>query len=141
MVYYILIALSLFSLAGLAVVLGWQARENRRRQINYRELGNYRVSGLLVDYLAFKIVRFFRGLVIKSYVFSMHFIKNLISTARYLIVKIERRFNRLAANLTKPDEIHTTDKVSFFLREIKDHKETMMAEMKNSSSNNKEIEN
>jgi hypothetical protein len=133
MVYYILIILSLASLSGLVGILGWQIKGNRQKNLDYRSLGNYAITGLVIDYMAFKIVRFFRELIFKSYLFLVHFVKNCISTSRYIIVKVERRFNNLAANMPEPDEFHKTDKVSHFLREIKDHKENAMSEIKNSS--------
>lgn len=130
MIYYILAFLSLVSLAGIVFILFRRVRHNRQLGIDYHSLGNYAVTGLFIDYLAFKIVHFFRGVLFKTYVFSAHFIKNCISIARYLIVKIERRFKLAVANIPRPDEVHKTDKVSFFLKEIKDHKETVMAELK-----------
>ncbi len=129
MVYYILAVLSLISLVGLVFVLARQVRYNRSHNIDYRSLDHYAVTGLVIDYLAFKIVRFFREVLLKSYLFSVHFIKNCISTARFVIVKVEKKFNRIAANMPEPEDIHKTDKVSFFLREIKDHKENAMAEL------------
>lgn len=131
MVYYILAVLSLISLAGLVFILARQVRYNRGLNIDYRSLDHYAVTGLVIDYMAFKIVRFFRELLLKAYLFSVHFVKNCVSTARFVIVKIERRFNMIAANMPEPEDIHKTDKVSFFLREIKDHKETVMAELHN----------
>ncbi|HRZ30587.1 MAG TPA: hypothetical protein P5274_02900 [Candidatus Paceibacterota bacterium] len=130
MVYYILAVLSLVSFIGMAFILIGRVRHNRELEIDYRSLGNYGVTGLFVDYLAFKIVHFFRGVLFKTYLFSAHFIKNCISVTRYLIVKIERRFKLAVANIPRPDEVHKTDKISFFLKEIKDHKETVMAELK-----------
>ena len=129
MVYYILAVFSLISLAGAIFILGRQVRYNRELSIDYRSLEHYGVTGLVIDYLAFKIVHFFREILLKSYLFLVHFIKNCISTARYAIVKVEKRFNLIAANMPELDDIHKTDKVSFFLREIKDHKETVMAEL------------
>jgi hypothetical protein len=131
MVYYILIIISLASLAGLIGIVGWRVRVNRQKNLDYQSLGNYAITGLVIDYIAFRIVRFFRELIFKSYLFLVHFVKNCISTSRFVIVKIERRFNHLAANMPEPDEFHKTDKVSHFLREIKDHKENVMMEIKN----------
>lgn len=129
MVYYILAVLSLISLAGSVFILARQVRYNRGLSIDYRSLEHYAVTGLVIDYMAFKIVHFFREILLKGYLFSVHFIKNCISTARFVIVKVERRFNMIAANMPELDDIHKTDKVSFFLREIKDHKENAMAEL------------
>ncbi|OJI09256.1 MAG: hypothetical protein COV08_01500 [Candidatus Vogelbacteria bacterium CG10_big_fil_rev_8_21_14_0_10_49_38] len=135
MVYYILGILSLVSLAAVAIILGRQIRTNRERQLDYGNLKDYQVTALLVDYLAFRIVRFCRLVLTKSYLFLVHFVKNSISTARYVIVKIERRFNHLASGLAKPEAIHVNDKVSSFLKEIKDYKETVMVEIKNDAEN------
>lgn len=135
MVYYILAVLSLISLVGLIFILMRQVRYNRELNIDYRSLDHYAVTGLVIDYLAFKIVRFFREVLLKSYLFLVHFIKNCVSTARFVIVKVERRFNMIAANMPEPDDIHKTDKVSFFLKEIKDHKETVMAELQSEALN------
>lgn len=134
MIYYILVVLSLLSLGGLVFIFYRQVRHNRELNLDYRSLGRYGVTGLAIDYLAFRIVRFFREILFKGYLFSIHFVKNCISTTRFFIVRVERRFNLIAANMPEPDEIHRTDKVSFFLKEIKDHKETMMAELKNDAS-------
>lgn len=140
MVYYILAVLSLISFAGLFFILFKQVRYNRDSNIDYRSLGHIRVSSLAVDYFAFKIVHFFREILLKAYLFLVHFIKNCITTARYVIVKAERRFNRIAANMPEPDEVHKNDKVSFFLKEIKEHKENVMAEIHNGAIA-EEIEN
>ena len=133
MIYYILAIVSLSSFLGLVWLFAKQVRSNRQKNLDYRSLGKFAVTGLAVDYLAFRIVRFCRELLLKLYLFSVHFVKNCISTTRFIIVKIERRFNNLAANMPEPDDFHRTDKVSHFLREIKDHKENAMSEIKNSS--------
>lgn len=140
MFYYILAVVSLVSFSGLTWLLRAQVLANRSKNIDYRELNHYRVSGLAVDYLAFKIVRFCQNFVAKAYVFSIHFAKNCASTARYFIVKIERRFNLIASNIPESEEIHKNDKVSFFLKEIKDHKDNVMAEIQNGAIA-EEIEN
>jgi len=140
MFYYILVIISLASLAGLVWLFRSQILVNRTKNIDYQSLNHYRVSGLAVDYLAFKIVRFCQNFIFKAYLFSVHFAKNCASTARYVIVKVERRFNLIASNMPEPEEIHKTDKVSFFLKEIKDHKENVMAEIQNGAIA-EEIEN
>lgn len=140
MIYYILAVLCLSTLLGLVGVFGWQVRLNRQKNLDYSSLDDYGVIGLALDYLAFKIVRSCWNVLFKAYLFSVHFAKNCISTARFVIVKVERRFNRLAANMPEPEDIHKTDKVSFFLKEIKEHKENMMAEIQNGAIA-EEIEN
>jgi len=133
MIYYILAVISLGSFLGLVWLFTYQIKSNRQKNLDYRSLGKFAVTGLVVDYLAFRIVRFCREVLLKLYLFSVHFVKNCISTTRFVIVKIEKRFNHLAANMPEPDDFHRTDKVSHFLREIKDHKENVMTEIKNSS--------
>ena len=140
MFYYILAGLSLASLAGLIAVFGYQVRANRKKNIDYHELSNYHATSLAVDYLAFKIVHFCRNFVFKSYLFLVHFVKNCISTARYALVRIEKKFNLLAANMPEPEEIHKNANVSSFLKEIKEHKENVMTEIQ-SGAIAEEIEN
>lgn len=131
MVYYILAIIALLSLALLLVIFRRQIIINRQKNLDFRELGNYAVTNQVIDYLAFKIVRFCQDLLRKFYLFSIHFIKNSVATARYAIVKIEKKFNKIVDSSPTPEEIHKTDKVSFFLKEIKEHKENAMAEIQN----------
>jgi len=137
MVYYILAVLFLVSFVGMVLILGLRVRHNRKEGIDYHRLGYYGVTGLVVDYLAFRIVHFFRGMLFKTYLFSAHFLKNCISVTRYFIVKVERRFKIAVASIPKPDGVHKTDKVSFFLKEIKDHKETVMPDMQKEETKEK----
>lgn len=134
MIYYILAIVSLISLGVLVWLFAKQVRLNRQNNLDYRKLSHFAVTGLVVDYLAFRLVRLCRETLIKTYLFLVHFVKNCISTARFVIVKLEKRFNRLTVNMPEPDDFHKTDKVSHFLREIKDHKETVMAEIQNGAA-------
>ena len=140
MFYYILAGLSFISLAGLVWLFRAQVLANRQNNLDYHKLKNYGVSGLAVDYLAFKIVRLCQDFLFKAYLFSVHFIKNCVSTARYFIVRVERRFNIIASNMPEPEEFHKTSNVSSFLKEIKDHKENVMTEIQNGAIA-EEIEN
>jgi len=133
MIYYILAVLSLASFLIIAYVLNRQVRLNREKNLNYQSLNKYAVTGFFVDYLAFSIVHFCREVVNKTYLFFVHFTKNCIATVRYLIVRIERKFNRLTANIQSPEAIHKNSKVSFFLKEIKEHKENKMAEIQDAA--------
>ena len=134
MVYYILAIIALISLASLLAIFRYQIIINRGKKLNYNEFSHYAITNLAIDYLAFRIVRFFQILLKKFYIFSLHFVKNSVSTARYLIVKIERRFNRIVASSPRPEDIHKADKVSFFLKEIKEHKEAAMAQSHNETN-------
>ena len=50
---------------------------------------------------------------------------------RHIIVKTEKRFNQIVDSAPSSEEIHKTDKVSFFLKEIKDHKDATIAKIQN----------
>ncbi|MFA5023129.1 MAG: hypothetical protein WC385_00885 [Candidatus Paceibacterota bacterium] len=133
MVYYILAIIALITLAALSVIFRRQIILNRGKNLDYNEFRHYAITNLAIDYLAFKIVRLCQVALKKFYIFSLHFIKNSMATARYTIVRVERKFNKIVDSAPTPDEIHRTDKVSSFLKEIKDHKENAMAEMQSSA--------
>jgi hypothetical protein len=132
MVYYILAIISLVSLASLLAIFRRQIIINREKNLDFNNFRHYEITSQVIDYLAFRIVRFCQAVLNKFYLFSLHFIKNSVATARYGIVKVERKFNKIVDSTPTPEEIHKTDKVSFFLKEIKEHKENAMAEMQNS---------
>lgn len=136
MVYYILAIIALVSLAALVAIFRRQVIANRGKNLDYNNFRNYAVANLAIDYLAFKIVRFWQITLHKFYIFSLHFIKNSVSMTRYALVKIEKKFNKIVDAAPSPEEIHKTDKVSSFLKEIKDHKENAMAEMQNGGGEN-----
>lgn len=131
MFYYILALVCLASLVGFVVILFRQVKINRQNNLDYHRLDNFESTSLALDFLAFKIVHWCRLLASRVYAFSLHFIRNSISLFRYLLVKVERRFNHWVAGLPEANTVHKSDKMSFFLKEIKDHKETVMAEIKN----------
>jgi len=134
MVYYILAIVALVSLAVLSWLFRRQIMINRAKNLDYNGLKHYAVANVVIDYLAFKIVRFCQSMLRKLYLFSLHFVKNSMATARYAIVKTEKRFNQIVDSTPTPEEIHKTDKVSSFLKEIKDHKETAMFEFQNETN-------
>ena len=129
MVYYTLAIVALISLVILFFLFRRQIMINRAKNLDYNELNHYGVANVMIDYLAFKIVRFCQSALRKLYLFSLHFVKNSMATARYAMVKSEKRFNQIVDSAPSPEEIHKTDKVSFFLKEIKDHKDATMAEI------------
>jgi len=131
MIYYILAIITLISLAALLAIFRRQIIINRGKNLDYNELSHYAVTNLVIDYLAFKIVRFCQTILKKFYIFSLHFIKNSMAAIRSAIVKIEKHFNKIVDSAPGPEDIHKTDKVSFFLKEIKEHKEAAMAEIQN----------
>lgn len=133
MIYYILTAITLISLISLIIIFRWQIMINRKKKLDYSEFNQFAVINVVIDYLAFKIVHFSQVILKKFYVFLLHFVKNSMATIRYLVVKIEKRFNRIIAATPEPDGVHKTDKVSSFLKEIKDHKEAAILEIKNVS--------
>ncbi|MFA6254330.1 MAG: hypothetical protein WC640_03760 [Candidatus Paceibacterota bacterium] len=134
MVYYILAIIALLSLASLLAIFRRQIIINRGKNLDYNELNQFAVTNLAIDYLAFKIVRFCQITLQKFYLFSIHFIKNSMATARYVIVRTEKYFNKIVDSAPEPEEIHKTDKVSFFLKEIKDHKDAAMAELQSNAN-------
>jgi len=121
------------SLAILLAIFRRQIIVNRGKNLDYHDFSHYAITNLAIDYLAFKIVRFCQTTLHKFYLFSIHFIKNSMATTRYAIVRAERKFNKIVDAAPSPEEIHKTDNVSSFLKEIKDHKETAMAEMQSSN--------
>lgn len=127
--YYILALICLISFLVLFGLLNWQVKRNRRNNLDYRGLANLGTTNLVIDYFAFKIVNFCEVISSKSYIFFVHFLKNSISLTRYILVRIEKRFNQFVAGLPDKKGIYKTDKMSFFLKEIKDHKDTVMAEL------------
>lgn len=129
MIYYILAFVCLISFITLLGILSWQVKVNRRNNLDYSGLAGLGTTNLVIDYFAFKIVRLCEIIGSKLYIFLVHFLKNSISLARYLLVRVEKRFNQFVAGLPDKKGIHKTDKMSFFLKEIKDHKETIMAEL------------
>lgn len=131
MFYYILALVCLISFIFLVGVLGRQVKINRRNNLDYKGLANLETTNLVIDYVAFKIVRACEMAGSKLYIFLVHFLKNSISLARYVLVRVERRFNQFVANLPDSKGIHKSDKMSFFLKEIKEHKEVVMTEIKN----------
>ena len=133
MVYYILAIIALVSLAILLAIFRRQIIVNRGKNLDYTNFEHYAIANIAIDYLAFKIVRFCQVTIGKFYLFSLHFIKNSVAAVRYGIVKLEKRFNQIVDSAPTPEEIHKTDKVSFFLKEIKDHKDAAMAEMQSSA--------
>ena len=134
MVYYILAIIALVSLSTLVAIFRRQIIANRGKNLDYNNFRNYAVTNLAIDYLAFKIVRFCQVVLHKLYIFSLHFVKNSVSIARYTIVRAEKKFNKIVDATPSPEEIHKTNKVSSFLKEIKDHKENAMAEMQGNAS-------
>lgn len=140
MLYYLLAFLCLISFIFLATLLGWQVRVNRRNNLDYHGLTNLGTTSLVIDYFAFKIVRGCEVFGSKIYLFLIHFLKNSISLARYLLVRVERRFNLFVAGLPDKKGVHKSDKMSFFLKEIKEHKDNVMAELQ-SEALAEEVEN
>ncbi len=136
MVYYILAIIALVSLVVLIAIFRRQIIANRGKKLDYSNFRNYTVTNLAIDYLAFKIVRFWQITLHKLYIFSLHFIKNSVSMARYTIVRAEKKFNKIVDAAPGPEEIHKTNKVSSFLQEIKDHKESAMAEIQSGAGEN-----
>ena len=143
MVYYTLAIVALISLVILFFLFRRQIMINRAKNLDYNELNHYAVANVMIDYIAFKIVRFCQSGLRKLYLFSLHFVKNSMATARYAMVKSEKRFNQIVDSAPSPEEIHKTDKVSFFLKEIKDHKDATMAEIQTTADEAKKekIEN
>jgi hypothetical protein len=125
------------------VIFRRQIITNRGKNLDYKDFRHYAITNLAIDYLAFKIVRFCQTVIKKFYIFSIHFVKNSVATARYAIVRLEKRFNKIVDSAPSPEEIHKTDKVSFFLKEIKEHKEAAMAEFEeaNEEAQKEKIEN
>lgn len=128
---YILILITLFSLIGMIFILINQVIKNRQAGIDSSQFSGFSVAGILIDYMAFKIVYFCREIIYKLYVFSMFFIRNLLSVIRYAVIRVEKRFHRVTVKLQGRQIIHRNDSVSFFLREIKEHKDSVVAGLHN----------
>ncbi len=131
MVYYILAIMALVSLAILLALFRHQIMINRGKNLDYNELNHYVLANVAIDYLAFKIVYFCQMVLKKLYLFLLHFVKNSMAMTRHIIVKTEKRFNQIVDSAPSSEEIHKTDKVSFFLKEIKDHKDATIAKIQN----------
>jgi len=130
---YILIGLSFLSLAGLVWLLGQKIRENRKNNIDHTQLDDYGVTHLVIDYVAFKIVHFCKETLSKIYLFSLFFTRNILSVVRYVVFRVEKKFSSVAESAKEKKAIHKEGPVSFFLQEIKEHKENVMAEIKSAA--------
>ncbi len=127
---YILIGLSFLSLAGLVGLLGWKIKANRENNIDHTQLDDYGITHLVVDYIAFKIVHFCKQTINKVYLFLLFFTRNVLSVIRFVVFKIEKKFSSVAELAKERKAVHKEGPVSFFLQEIKEHKENAMAEIK-----------
>jgi len=126
----ILIAICLLSLAGLVALLAWRISYNRRHKISFQEVGDYSISHLIIDYIAFRFVNFCKQVVVKSYLFLLFFLRNTLSVIRYLIIRLEKRFYRFTDSLKEKEKVIIRQgEVSSFLKEIRDHKEKALAEV------------
>lgn len=124
----ILIAVCLLSFAGLVALLAWRVSYNRQHRVSFQEVGDYSISHLIVDYIAFRLVYFCKQVVVKSYLFLLFFLRNSLSVIRYLIIRLEKRFYRFTDSLKEKEKIIHQGEVSSFLKEIREHKEKTLAE-------------
>ncbi|MCX6713601.1 MAG: hypothetical protein NTV48_00650 [Candidatus Vogelbacteria bacterium] len=138
---YILIGLSFLSLAGLVWLLGRKIKANRANNIDHTQLDDYGITHLVIDYIAFKIVHFCKETLNKLYLFSLFFTRNVLSLVRYLTFRIEKKFSAVAESAKQKKTIHKEGPVSFFLQEIKEHKENAMAEIKSAAEEEGRMEN
>jgi len=90
-------------------------------------VADYSIAHLVVDYLAFRLVYFCKQTISKGYLFLLYFLRNSISVIRYLIIRLEKRFYRFTESIKEKEKVIHQGKVSSFLKEIREHKENVMA--------------
>lgn len=115
------------SLAGLVILLVWRISYNRRNHIDFNQVADYSIAHLIVDYIAFRLVYFCKRTINKIYLFSLFFARNSISVVRYLIIRLEKRFYRFTESIKEKEKVIHQGEVSSFLKEIREHKENVMA--------------
>lgn len=123
----ILITICLLSLTGLVILLAWRVSCNRRNHLDFNQVADYFIAHLVVDYLAFRLVYFCKQTISKGYLFLLYFLRNSISVIRYLIIRLEKRFYRFTESIKEKEKVIHQGKVSSFLKEIREHKENVMA--------------
>lgn len=130
---YILIWILLLSLGGIVILLGGKIISNRRKNVDYTQFGDYSITHLMVDYVAFKIVYWSKQTIAKIYIFALFFLRNSLSVIRYLIIRFEKKFYHFTESMKEKQQIvHKDGSVSSFLKEIKEHKENAMADVQDS---------
>lgn len=122
------IMICLLSLAGLVAILTWRVSYNRRNKIDFNQVSDYSIAHLVVDYIAFRLVYLCKQVVTKGYLFLLFFLRNSLSIIRYLIIRLEKRFYRFTESIKEKEKVIHQGKVSSFLKEIREHKESVSVE-------------
>ncbi len=122
-------------MTGLIVILAKRISYNQQHEIDFNQVSDYSITQLVIDYVAFRLVYFCKQTMIKSYLFLLFFLRNSISVVRYLIIRLEKRFYRFTESIKEREEIIHQGKVSSFLKEIREHKENILAEFSKTEEN------
>lgn len=83
-----------------------------------------------VDALAYYVVIFSREAVRQSYILSVLLVEKAIKISKIVIIKIEKRFAKVVNQVRGKGEVSKNrGAVSFFLQEVKDHRDRIKAEI------------
>jgi len=128
MTYYILIGVAGFSAFALLLLFAWQIMKNRRNsEIDFSQVEHYSLTDLIVDFVAFKIVQVCKGSFHFVYFWSLVLFKKFLSLSKFFIIRIEKRFAKIVEATSDRRIVHRNGPVSFFLKEIKEHKESLVS--------------
>lgn len=127
----ITLGITLGALLAMGGLIGWQIAGLRSGRIVAFGNGDLRDSlQIRLDRFYFGFLLFFRHLVHHAYFYTLLILRRLTIIGRYLLVRVEKKFSRLIDSVRGKGVIRKRGSVSFFLQQIKDHKDDAVTRLK-----------
>src|SRR6056297_2141682 len=124
-----LLVLGVMLWLAVAIVLGYRWWQLRKGESFKSRLPLTPVVESWIDFLAFNIVTGARKLFRYIYLSIILLGEELIKLFKKIIIKIEKRFDRIVSQVKGRADISKKGSVSLFLKEIKEHQQNIKKEL------------